>query len=87
MLKVTDTAKDLLQSISHPDESVLRLEPGETSGTLSLQLGAPQADDQVVERNGGAVLHVAPTVSTALDGATIDTVQTDKGPRLTVSSD
>ena len=42
-------------------------------------------DDQVIERNGGSVLHVPPTVSTALDGATIDTVQTDKGPRLTIS--
>ena len=85
MLTVTETAKDLLQSIDHPAETVVRLEPGKASGTLSLKLGAPQADDQVIERDGGAVLHVPPTVSTALDGATIDTVQTDKGRRLTIS--
>lgn len=85
MLKVSETGKDLLQSIDHPAESVVRLEPGEASGTLSLKLGAPQPDDQVIERNGGSVLHVPPTVSTALDGATIDTVQTDNGPRLTIS--
>ncbi|TMD00895.1 MAG: hypothetical protein E6J03_11615 [Chloroflexi bacterium] len=85
MLKVTETAKDLLQSIDHPAQSVVRLEPGEAAGTLKLKLGAPKADDQVIERDGGAVLHVPPTVSTALDGATIDTVRTDTGPRLTIS--
>jgi Fe-S cluster assembly iron-binding protein IscA len=85
MLNVTETAKDLLQSIDHPAENVLRLEPGGAAGTLSLKLGAPEADDEVIERDGGAVLHVPPTVSTALDGATIDTVQTDSGPRLTIS--
>jgi hypothetical protein len=86
MVTVTETARDLLQSIDHSPDTVLRLEPGEASGTLSLRLGAPEADDQVVESDGGAVLHMPPAVSTALDRATIDTVQSEKGPRLTIST-
>ncbi|MGI0130513.1 MAG: adhesin [Thermoplasmata archaeon] len=85
MVTVTEPAKDLLQSIDHPPGTVLRLERGEGSGTLSLKLGPPLGDDQVVERDGGDLLHMPAMVSDALDGATIDAVETDKGTQLSIS--
>ncbi|MBV8529073.1 MAG: hypothetical protein JOZ75_12220 [Candidatus Dormibacteraeota bacterium] len=85
MLNVTEPAKDLLQSLDHPAGTVVRLEPGEAAGTLSLRVGQPQVGDQVVERGGDEILHVPATVSAALDGATIDTVKTETGRRLTIS--
>ena len=85
MVTVTDTAKDLLQSIDHPDGTVLRLEPvGENQ--VGLVAGEPIESDQVVERDGADVLHVPAPVANALDGATIDSVDTEAGPRLSITA-
>ena len=73
------------QLVDHPDGTVLRLEPDEDTRTLSLVPGPPQGDDQVIEGDAGDILHVPAMVSDALDGATIDTVETSHGPQLSIS--
>jgi Fe-S cluster assembly iron-binding protein IscA len=84
MLTVTDTAQELLQTIECPPKMVLKLEPVGT-GELGLVSGAGKETDQVIERNGADVLHVPSEVSTALDGAVIDAVETADGPRLSLT--
>jgi hypothetical protein len=37
------------------------------------------SDDQVVEHNGESLLHIAAPVSEALDGSTLDAVNTPEG--------
>jgi Fe-S cluster assembly iron-binding protein IscA len=86
MVTVTDSAKDLLQVMGHPAGTVLRLEPvGGKTGDIALVTGEEQDADQVVERDGADLLHVPAVVSDALDGATIDAVETPEGPRLSLT--
>lgn len=86
MLTVTDTAKDLLQMIDRPADTVLKLEPvGGRAGELGLVSGESQATDQIIERDGTDVLHVPAEISNALDGAVIDAVDTAEGPRLSIT--
>lgn len=85
MLTVTDTAKDLLQMIDRPADTVLTLQPvGNRAGELGLVSGAGQATDQVIERDGTDILHVPVEIANALDGAIIDAVETTEGPRLSI---
>lgn len=84
MLTVTDPAKELLQMIDRPPAMVLKLEPVGT-GELGLIAGESRATDQVIERDGTDILHVPAEVSTALDGAVIDAVETADGPRLSIT--
>lgn len=84
MLTVTDSAKEVLQSIDHPQGTVLRLEPTQGSDKISLVAGDAGQDDQVIERSGQEVLRVGPTLATVLDGSTIDVAQTPAGPRLSL---
>ena len=53
-------------------------------GALGLELDLPSPDDQVVERDGHQVLLIGNEISTLLDGATIDAVETPEGTRLAV---
>jgi hypothetical protein len=85
MVKVTDAAIDLLKTIDKPSEAVLRLEPDPGAGTLALQLGGPRQGDDVIEHRGADVLHVSGAVAEQLDGAIIDVVETDSGPKLSLS--
>jgi hypothetical protein len=86
MVTVTDSAKDLLQVLAHPAGTVLRLEPmGGETGDIALVTGEEQEADQVVERDGADLLHVPAAISGALDGATIDAVETPEGPRLSLT--
>lgn len=85
MITVTDSAKELLQAVDqsqeHPDDQVLRVDPvGEQQ--FGIGYGEPAADDQVVEHNGETVVHVSNDISTALDGATLDRVDTPQGTTL-----
>lgn len=84
MLTVTDTAKELLQTIDSPPNMVLKLEPVGT-GALGLVSGQSKETDQVIDHNGAPILHVPSEISEALDGAVVDTVQTDEGPRLNIT--
>jgi iron-sulfur cluster assembly protein len=76
MITVTEEAKELFLDVDHPDDTVLRLDPvadqntGETQ--IGISAGEPLSDDQVVEHDGEAVLHIVGPVSQALDGSTLD---------------
>src|ERR687893_1220600 len=86
MITVTQEAKELFLNIEYPDDTVLRLDPvvdqntGETQ--IGISAGEPMSDDQVVKHDGGAVLHIAGPVSEALDGSTLDAVDTPEGPGI-----
>jgi iron-sulfur cluster assembly protein len=87
MIAVTEQAKELFLSVEYPEGTVLRLDPLEVdqaSGRTQLGLvaGEPIAGDQVVEHEGEGLLHIARPVSEALDGGTIDTVDTPEGPKI-----
>jgi iron-sulfur cluster assembly protein len=90
MITVTEEAKELFLSIEYPDDTVLRLDPvvdentGETQ--IGISAGEPMSDDQVVERDGEAVLHIAGPVSQALDGSTLDAVKTPEGPGIGITT-
>lgn len=86
MIKVTEEAKQLFLNVEHPEGTILRLDPvidqdtGETQ--IGLAAGEPQGDDQVVEYDGESLLHIAAPVSEALDGSTLNLVDTPDGPAI-----
>lgn len=86
MITVTEEAKELFLSVEHPEGTVLRLDPvanGDTGETqIGLAAGEPRGDDQVVEHGGESLLHIAAPVSEALDGSTLDLVDTPEGPGI-----
>ena len=90
MITVTEEAKELFLNVEYPDDTVLRLDPvvdqntGETQ--IGISAGEPMSDDQVVERDGEAVLHIAAPVSQALDGSTLDAVDTPTGPGIGITT-
>jgi Fe-S cluster assembly iron-binding protein IscA len=84
MLSVTAPAKELLRTIAIPDDRALRLDPVE-GGQLGFVAGPPRADDQVVEESGEVVLRISGEISDQLDGHSLDRVETDEGPRLTIN--
>jgi iron-sulfur cluster assembly protein len=90
MITVTQEAKELFLNIDYPDDIVLRLDPvvdqntGETQ--IGISAGEPMSDDQVVEHYGEAVLHIAGHVSQALDGSTLDAVDTPDGPGIGITT-
>jgi iron-sulfur cluster assembly protein len=86
MITVTEEAKELFLSVQHPEGTILRLDPvidqdtGETQ--IGLAAGEPRGDDQVVEHEGESLLHIAAPVSEALDGSTLNMVDTPDGPAI-----
>ena len=86
MITVTEEAKQLFLNVEHPEGTILRLDPvmdqetGETQ--IGLAAGEPRGDDQVVERDGESLLHIAAPVSEALDGSTLNMVDTPDGPAI-----
>jgi iron-sulfur cluster assembly protein len=90
MITVTEEAKELFLKVEHPDGTVLRLDPvvdqntGETQ--IGISAGEPMSDDQVVEHNGESLLHIAAPVSAALDGSTLDAVNTPQGPGIGITT-
>ena len=90
MITVTEEAKELFLDVDHPDGTVLRLDPvvdqntGETQ--IGMSAGEPMSDDQVVEHNGESLLHIAAPVSEALDGSTLDAVNTPEGPSIGITT-
>jgi iron-sulfur cluster assembly protein len=90
LITVTEGAKELFLNVDHPDGTVLRLDPvvdqntGETQ--IGMSAGEPMSDDQVVEHNGESLLHIAAPVSEALDGSTLDAVNTPEGPGIGITT-
>lgn len=86
MITVTEEAKELFLNVEHPEGTILRLDPvidqdtGETQ--IGLAAGEPRSGDQVVEYDGESLLHIASTVSEALDGGTLNKVDTPDGPAI-----
>ena len=86
MITVTEEAKELFLSVEHPEGTILRLDPvidqetGETQ--IGLAAGEPRGDDQVVEHEGESLLHIAAPVSEALDGSTLNLVDTPEGSAI-----
>ena len=90
MITVTEEAKELFLNIDYPDDTVLRLDPVVDRNTSETQIGIsagePMSDDQVVEHDGETVLHIAGLVSEALDGSTLDAVDTPEGPGIGITT-
>jgi iron-sulfur cluster assembly protein len=90
MITVTEEAKELFLQVEHPEGQVLRLDPVTDVNTGQTQIGIaagePRFDDQVVEHEGESLLHIAAPVSEALDGSTLDVVQTPEGPGIGIST-
>ena len=90
MITVTEEAKELFLNVEYPDDMVLRLDAvvdqntGETQ--IGFSAGEPMSDDLVIERDGEAVLHIAGLVSQALDGSTLDAVDTPEGPGIGITT-
>ena len=90
MITVTEEAKELFLNVDHPDGTVLRLDPmvdqntGETQ--IGISAGEPMSDDQVIEHNGESLLHIAAPVSQALDGSTLDAVNTPEGRGIGITT-
>ncbi len=65
-------------------DPVVNQDTGETQ--IGISAGEPMSDDQVVEYDGKAVLHIAGLVSQALDGSTLDAVNTPEGPGIGITT-
>jgi hypothetical protein len=89
MIEVTREAKDLFLQVDHPEGTVLRLDPltDQTSGEtqIGISAGTQQEGDQVVEHEGEELLYIAAPVSDALDGSTLDRVETPEGPGIGIA--
>ncbi|CAN5876297.1 hypothetical protein BH23ACT11_BH23ACT11_30720 [soil metagenome] len=89
MISVTEEAKELFLEVDRPEGTTLRLDPvtDESSGETQIGLGAgeQQNGDQVVEHAGEEVLYIAAPVSDALDGSTLDRVETPEGPGIGIA--
>ncbi len=89
MITVTEAAKELFLKVDYPDDTVLRLDPVVDQNTgepqIGISAGEPMSDDQVVERDGETVLHIAGLVSQALDGSTLDAVNTPEGAGIGIT--
>lgn len=89
MINVTEEARELFTGVERPEGTVLRLDPVEQDENgqtqIGLVAGEPQGDDQVVEHEGESLLHIAAPVSEALDGASIDKVETEDGVGFSIN--
>lgn len=84
MLNVSDKAGEALHRALEANEGggedVLRLT--RSGDQLALAVDQERDGDQIVEHDGRSVLVVEPAISQALDGATLDAVQTPEGLRF-----
>lgn len=87
MLTMTDAAGEhlttLLSDSKAPEGSAVRLVVAESG--LGMRADAVRDGDVTFDHGGQTVLVAAPEVAEALDGRTLDTVDTDKGTGLTLS--
>lgn len=84
MLSVTDAAvkelSDILDQTNASSDQCIRLVQNEDA--LALQMGEQRAGDQVISGEERPVLLIDSDLSQALEGATLDAVETDEGKQL-----
>lgn len=88
MITISLEAEEFLYGIRYPEGKVLRLEEDWKPGGerhASFQIGHPKDDDEVLEREGETVLHVARSVSEAFDGFVITHMEMKEGVGITLS--
>lgn len=87
MVTVTETAKEYLMALSeendHPEGTVLRLVP--SGQQVAFTFAPPEAGDEIIRKDGQEVLYISEALTEPLEGATLDTVDTPEGTRLTLS--
>lgn len=90
MIEVTEEAKELFLEVERPEGAVLRLDPVVDQSTGETQIGMSAGEmmdgDQVVEHDGEDLLYIAAPVSEALDGSTLDRVDTPEGPGIGITA-
>ena len=89
MITVTEGARELFREMDNPEDTVLRIDPVTTNDAsgetrIRLSIGEPRNDDQVVLHEGEDLVRIARPVSEALNGSTIDLVETLEGPALSL---
>lgn len=88
MISVTDKAAEVLhrslEENEETEEDVFRIEM--TNEGIALALGSERDGDQLVEHENRTVLAIEFDIATALDGASIDAVETPDGTRLVFES-
>ena len=57
---------------------------GETQ--IGISAGEPQAGDQGIEQDGETLLHIAAPASEALDGSTLNVVETPEGSGIGITT-
>ena len=89
MISITEEAKELFMDVDRPEGTVLRLDPvkDQDTGETQISLGAGEEldGDQIVEHAGENVLYISAPISEALDGSTIDRVETPEGPGIGIA--
>lgn len=90
MITVTDTAKDMLHGIRAQagvaeEDVTIRLVPVPEQNTIGFALQHPEEGDQLVEHQGETVAAIDQSVADALDGATLDAVDTPQGRQLAIT--
>lgn len=83
MINVSPQAKELFEQIERPPGFALRLELTPEQ-QLNLMLGDREPGDQVVKHKGDDLLYIPSNLSTALDGASLEAVETPEGPAIAV---
>ncbi len=87
MLNMTDAAGEhlvvLLDNANAPDEAAVRLVMSE--GGLGMRADTAKPEDVTFEHDGRTVLLASKDVADALDGRTLDAVETENGTGLTIS--
>jgi len=87
MLNVSERAAEALHATldenrNEPDD-VLRIEQTDTG--LALAIGSQRDGDQLIDHDDVTILAIDPAVSQALDGATIDAVESQGGVQLVLT--
>jgi len=88
MINITESAVQELKAALSENQSdsdqVFRLDIDIDSEECSFQLGQKQEGDEIVEKDGVAILAMSPEASEAFAEATIDCVNTPQGTCLTI---
>lgn len=88
MIAISQEAQEFLCGIEYPEGKVLRLEEDWEPGGkrhASFHIGYPKDDDEVLERGGEPLLHIAHSVSEAFDGFVVTRVEMSEGVGITLS--
>jgi Fe-S cluster assembly iron-binding protein IscA len=83
MVTVTTEAAEYLKTVIEHQEDERPLRIIFEDNQPALQFDDEQDGDQIVEHDGAPVLLLDETAQGALDGLTMDRVDTPEGPRLT----